>query len=102
MVDFKKLWDEGQASATARQPRSHVSINNSGTGVSPGDPVIDVSPNYVVYGVNSSSGTTFTVYDKTGTKLSGPTTFSSLAPAGDGGGGGTAGEERVVGVVIHP
>ena len=83
LPELQKLWDE-QAPATSRPPRSHVSINNSGTGVSPGDPVIDVSPNYVVYGVNSSSGTTFTVYDKTGTKLSGPTTFSSLAPAGDG------------------
>jgi len=83
LPELQQLWNE-QAPATGRRPTAHVSINNSGTGVSPGDPVIDVSPNYVVYGVNSSSGTTFTVYDKTGTKLSGPTTFSSLAPPGDG------------------
>ena len=83
LPELQQLWDD-QAQATGSRPTTRVSINNGGTGVSPGDPVIDVSPNYVVYGVNSSSGTTFTVYDKTGTKLAGPTTFSSLAPAGDG------------------
>jgi hypothetical protein len=60
-----------------------VTISNGNTGVSPGDPVVEVSTNYVIYGVNNSSGTTFTVYDKVGTKLAGPTTFKSLAPAGD-------------------
>jgi PKD repeat protein len=84
LPELQQLWDEQQPTAVDLRPRARVSINNAGTGVSPGDPVIDVSPNYVVYGVNSSSGTTFTVYDKTGTKLSGPTTFSSLAPSGDG------------------
>ena len=85
LPELQKLWDEqGTPSASVMHRQGHVSINNASTGVSPGDPVIDVSPNYVVYGVNSSSGTTFTVYDKTGTKLAGPTTFSSLAPTGDG------------------
>jgi PKD repeat protein len=84
LPELQQLWDEQAPTSTSRKPLAHVSIDNAGTGVSPGDPVIDVSPNYVVYGVNSSSGTTFTVYDKTGTKLSGPTTFSSLAPASDG------------------
>jgi hypothetical protein len=64
-------------------PGERVTINNNNTGVSPGDPVVDVSPNYVMYGINSSTGTSFTVYDKAGTKLAGPTTFKSLAPAGD-------------------
>ena len=64
---------------------ARVTISNGGTGVFPGDPVVDVSPNYVLYGINggSSIGTSFTVYDKAGTKLAGPTSFRSLAPAGD-------------------
>ena len=64
---------------------SRVTINNGNAGVSPGDPVIEVSNNYVMYGVNgnSSIGTNFTVYDKAGVKLAGPTSFRSLAPAGD-------------------
>lgn len=85
LPELQKMWDEN-APAHLRQGRSEtrVSINNSSTGVSPGDPVVDVSANYIIYGVNGSSGTTFTVYDKAGTKLSGPTTFASLAPTGDG------------------
>ena len=85
LPELQKMWDEN-APAHLRQGRSEtrVSINNSSTGVSPGDPVVDVSANYIIYGVNGSSGTTFTVYDKSGTKLSGPTTFASLAPTGDG------------------
>ncbi len=62
---------------------SRVTLNNGFTGVFPGDPVVEVSPNHIIYGVNNSSGTTFTIYDKAGTKLAGPTTFKSLAPAGD-------------------
>jgi hypothetical protein len=70
--------DTGESRGAGR-----VTISNGNTGVSPGDPVVEVSTNHVVYGVNNSSGTTFTVYDKAGTKLAGPTTFKSLAPAGD-------------------
>jgi len=90
LPELQKIWDDAVTPEQAKQraleaARSmRVSINNGNTGVSPGDPVVDVSSNYIVYGVNSSSGTTFTVYDKTGTKLAGPTTFSSLAPSGDG------------------
>jgi PKD repeat protein len=85
LPELQKMWDDN-APALLLQDRSEtrVSINNGSTGVSPGDPVVDVSANYIIYGVNGSSGTTFTVYDKSGTKLSGPTTFSSLAPSGDG------------------
>ncbi|MEP6882263.1 MAG: hypothetical protein ABI866_09730, partial [Dokdonella sp.] len=85
LPELQKLWDDNVTSLV-RQSRSktRVSINNGSTGVSPGDPVVDVSPNYIIYGVNGSSGTTFTVYNKTGTKLAGPTTFKSLAPSGDG------------------
>ena len=85
LPELQRIWD--QNAPVNRQLTSNgnrVSINNGSTGVSPGDPVIDVSPNYLVYGVNSSSGTTFTVYDKTGVQLAGPTAFSSLAPTGDG------------------
>ncbi len=85
LPDLQRIWDQhAPAVRSLRADGNHVSINNGSTGVSPGDPVIDVSPNYLVYGVNSNSGTTFTVYDKTGTKLTGPTAFSSLAPTGDG------------------
>ncbi|MEO7934940.1 MAG: pre-peptidase C-terminal domain-containing protein [Dokdonella sp.] len=85
LPELQKLWDDNVTSLL-RQSRSQsrVSINNASTGVSPGDPVVDVSANYIIYGVNGSSGTTFTVYNKTGTKLAGPTTFKSLAPSGDG------------------
>jgi len=62
---------------------SRISINNLSTGVSPGDPVVEVNANYILYGINGSSGTSFTVYNKAGAKLSGPTTYKSLAPAGD-------------------
>lgn len=83
LPDLQKMWDDA-APAGRAAPSSRVSINNGSTGVSPGDPVVDVSANYILYGVNGSSGTNFTVYDKSGTKLSGPTAFSSLAPTGDG------------------
>jgi PKD repeat protein len=85
LPELQKLWDDNAPlSATQAGAQGRVSINNGSTGVSPGDPVVDVSANYIVYGINGSSGTNFTVYDKSGTKLAGPTTFSSLAPAGDG------------------
>lgn len=85
LTELQKLWDENAPPRAFRSgTQGRVSINNGSTGVSPGDPVVDVSANYIVYGVNGSSGTNFTVYDKSGTKLAGPTTFSSLAPAGDG------------------
>ncbi len=61
-----------------------VSINNPNTGVSPGDPVVEVGASHVIYAVNSGgSGTHFKVYDKAGNLISGPTTFGSLAPAGN-------------------
>jgi len=85
LPELQRIWDENaHAARHLRVDGNHVSINNGSTGVSPGDPVIDVSPNYLVYGINASTGTSFTVYDKTGAKLSGPTAFSSLAPTGDG------------------
>jgi PKD repeat protein len=85
LPELQKLWDDNAPlSALQAGTQGHVSINNGSTGVSPGDPVVDVSANYIVYGINGSSGTNFTVYNKSGTKLAGPTTFSSLAPSGDG------------------
>lgn len=62
---------------------ARVNIDNGSTGVSPGDPVVDVSQNHVVYGINNSGGTVFKIYDKAGALLAGPSTFKSLAPAGD-------------------
>jgi PKD repeat protein len=85
LPELQRIWDaSAPAGRHLQADGNRVSINNSSTGVSPGDPVIDVSPNYLVYGINASTGTSFTVYDKTGTKLSGPTSFASLAPTGDG------------------
>ena len=85
LPELQRMWDDSVVGQLRRGlPQSRVSINNASTGVSPGDPVVDVSANHIMYGVNGSSGTSFTIYDKTGTKLAGPTTFSSLAPAGDG------------------
>ena len=85
LSDRQQLFEvsQGLRDNTAERGAGRVSISNGNTGVSPGDPVIEVSTNHVIYGVNNSSGTTFTVYDKAGVKLAGPTTFKSLAPAGD-------------------
>jgi PKD repeat protein len=88
LPELQKLWDESAAGNRARERvkaaiRSRVSINNPNTGVSPGDPVVEVGANHVIYAVNSGgSGTYFNVYSKTGTLVAGPITFGSLAPAG--------------------
>jgi len=81
--DLQATFDELRIPANGIENAGRVTISNSSTGVSPGDPVVEVNSNYVLYGINGSSGTTFTVYNKAGTKLSGPTTYKSLAPAGD-------------------
>jgi hypothetical protein len=87
LIDQQQYFDvtEGQRNDQSNSPGARVTISNNGTGVFPGDPVVEVSPNYVLYGINggSSIGTSFTVYNKAGTKLAGPTSFRSLAPAGD-------------------
>ncbi len=88
LSDNQQLFEVTQGlrdNTDASRGSSRVTINNGNAGVSPGDPVIEVSNNYVMYGVNgnSSIGTNFTVYDKAGVKLAGPTSFRSLAPAGD-------------------
>jgi len=84
LPELQALWDESappQARAKAAA-RSRVSINNPNTGVSPGDPVVEVGANHVIYAVNGTS-TTFNIYNKSGTLLAGPTSFGSLAPAGN-------------------
>ncbi len=82
LPELQKLWDESPRAARAKAAvASRVSINNPNTGVSPGDPVVEVGANHVIYAVNGSS-TTFKVYNKAGTLLSGPTSFGSLATAG--------------------
>jgi len=81
----QKAWDESAAGKAVRAKtgvRSRVSINNPNTGVSPGDPVVEVGANHVIYAVNGTS-TTFRIYNKAGTLLAGPTNFGSLAPAGN-------------------
>jgi PKD repeat protein len=88
LPELQQLWDESPAGNRARARvkaaiRERVSINNPNTGVSPGDPVVEVGANHVIYAVNSGgSGTYFNVYSKTGTLVAGPITFGSLAPAG--------------------
>ena len=85
LPELQKLWDESPRASRAKAAiRSRISINNPNTGVSPGDPVVEVGANHVIYAVNSGgSGTYFNIYNKTGTLVSGPTTFGSLAPAGN-------------------
>ncbi len=88
LPELQKLWDESPAGIRARARvksaiNSRVSINNPNTGVSPGDPVVEVGANHVIYAVNSGgSGTYFNVYNKSGALVAGPITFGSLAPAG--------------------
>jgi PKD repeat protein len=83
LTGLQQIFDENApARARTRAKNGRVSINNPNTGVSPGDPVVEVGTNHVLYGVNSSSDTSFTVYDKAGTKLAGPTSMASLAPTG--------------------
>lgn len=83
LPELQDLWDKSpnaRLAKTAANASSRVSINNPNTGVSPGDPVVEVGANHVIYAVNSGgSGTHFKVYNKTGTLVSGPTTFGSLA-----------------------
>lgn len=81
--DLQATFDNLRIPASGIEAAGRVTISNGNTGVSPGDPVVEVNSNYILYGVNGSSGTTFTIYNKAGTKLSGPTTYKSLAPAGD-------------------
>jgi PKD repeat protein len=83
LADLQAMFDNMRIPATGIESAGRVTISNGSTGVSPGDPVVEVNNNYILYGINGSTGTTFTVYNKTGTKLSGPTTYKSLAPAGD-------------------
>jgi hypothetical protein len=52
------------------------------TGVVPPDPVGDVGPNHYIQMVNSGSGAVFSVYNKTGGLIAGPTALSTLWTAG--------------------
>jgi hypothetical protein len=81
--DLQAAFDAVNRAPNMVNGSSRVTIDNGSTGVSPGDPVVEVNSNYIMYGINNSTGTTFTIYNKAGTKLSGPTTYKSLAPAGD-------------------
>ncbi len=81
--DLQATFDNLRIPATGIDAAGRVTISNGSTGVSPGDPVVEVNSNYILYGINNSTGTTFTIYNKAGTRLSGPTTYKSLAPAGD-------------------
>ncbi len=87
LPELQNLWDQSpnaRRTKASTRATNRVSINNPNTGVSPGDPVVEVGANHVIYAVNSGgSGTYFNVYNKTGTLVSGPTTFGSLAPAGN-------------------
>ncbi|MCC7248718.1 MAG: proprotein convertase P-domain-containing protein [Lysobacter sp.] len=84
LPDVQNLWSQNPrlAARAKSEMRKRVSINNPNTGVSPGDPVVEVGANHVVYAVNGASGTYFNVYNKAGALVAGPVTFGSLAPAG--------------------
>lgn len=47
-------------------------------GVNPPDPTMDVGPNHVIAMINAPGGSSFVVYDKSGTVLSGPMLLSTL------------------------
>ncbi|GMU44197.1 MAG: hypothetical protein AMXMBFR25_21830 [Lysobacterales bacterium] len=82
--ELQALWDNLRSPGDPGfRGGARINIDNGNTGVSPGDPVIEVGTNHILYGINSSADTSFKVYNKSGTLLSGPTTFASLAPAGD-------------------
>ncbi|MEZ5469814.1 MAG: hypothetical protein R3F18_19410, partial [Lysobacterales bacterium] len=68
--DLQATFDNLRIPADGIENTGRVTISNGSTGVSPGDPVIEVNNDYVLYGINNSSGTTFTIYNKAGTKLS--------------------------------
>ncbi len=81
--ELQQIFDDSMpAAARAKAGSSRVSINNPNTGVSPGDPVVEVGSNHIIYAVNGVT-TTFKIYNKAGTLLAGPTNFGSLAPAGN-------------------
>ena len=81
--ELQQMFDASTpARARAKSVGGRVSINNPNTGVSPGDPVVEVGTGHVIYAVNGVT-TTFKIYDKAGTLLAGPTNFGSLAPAGN-------------------
>lgn len=80
-AQFERTYGLQQDTDASRADR--VNLDNGFTGVFPGDPVVEVGTDHVIYGVNASGGTQFSIYNKTGTRLAGPTTFKSLAPAGD-------------------
>ncbi len=86
LPELQQIWDQSvPASARAKAAaKSRVSINNPNTGVSPGDPVVEVGTSHVIYAVNSGgAGTYFNVYDKAVALVAGPITYGSLAPTGD-------------------
>jgi hypothetical protein len=85
LPELQRLWDEGARNAriTAPDTSGRVTINNPNTGVSPGDPVVEVGTSHVIYAVNATGGTQFTVYNKAGGQVAGPTAFRTLAPAGN-------------------
>ncbi len=86
LPELQQIWDESVPAAARMKAaaKSRVSINNPNTGVSPGDPVVEVGTSHVIYAVNSGgAGTYFNVYNKTGALVAGPITYGSLAPAGN-------------------
>jgi hypothetical protein len=56
------------------------------TGVSPGDPCLDVGPNHVIIMVNQGSGSFFRIYNKSGTQLLGNTDFDAYMGTSAGSG----------------
>src|SRR5690606_24533859 len=47
LPELQKMWDDNASPLSGQtRSRTRVSINNASTGVSPGDPVVDVSANY--------------------------------------------------------
>ena len=83
LAERQREFDQRHAPGDAAARSSRVTIDNAFTGVNPGDPVVEVGTAHVLYGINAAGGTSFRIYNKSGTLLAGPSSFRSLAPAGD-------------------
>jgi hypothetical protein len=65
-------------------PSPTVSFAGQGfTGVNPPDTVGDVSPSHFIQAINHSSGTSITIYNKTGGIVAGPTILDTLGAGGN-------------------
>lgn len=72
-----------QRSFPQQRAFDEIELNQDGLGFSgatPPDPVLDVGPSYVIQAINTTSGSSFSIYEKTqGILVSGPLSMQGLA-----------------------